>query len=128
MLIIFQLICCVLCGKRNNRFIVVCCSLSKNPGQIVFHPEDQRFATQLSLNRQQAVCSFADADNKGLRWSENPSNPLQCAYCGRNFHRKSQMSRHISDVHQKITYDCVHCSKFYHSQGALYKHVKKWHS
>ena len=51
----------------------------------------------------------------------------ECNECDQIFKRKSDLGRHVANVHEGKSFDCGHCGMKYARKDNLHRHVKTKH-
>ena len=68
-----------------------------------------------------------EEDPLGLADDSKQEGRYNCDKCEKSFTRKSDLTRHIQSVHDKIRYNCNQCNKSFSEKGTLQKHIKSAH-
>ena len=68
-----------------------------------------------------------EEDPLGLADDSKQEGGYNCDKCEKSFTRKSDLTRHIQSVHDKIRYNCNQCAKSFSERGTLKRHIKSAH-
>ena len=83
----------------------------------------------LQPNLQCLTCNFVFPSREAILQHQLATRHmnLQCAACGKEFSEYAVLKRHISTVHQNVTFSCRYCSAKYNRRDNFRQHQLKTH-
>lgn len=96
----------------------------------LFNTEEHQFFSVDQFDRPDALFFIPEAGSEAA--SSEGFNPetgikISCPLCPESFAKKSNLTRHIKSIHERVMHQCPFCSKSIADKSNLNKHIRNRH-